>query len=282
MVVLHVSAHPDDEAVGCPVTLLQLRDAGQRVINVVTSLGAPADRDRRRAEVQDAADVAGFELMVADSLLDLSLAAYAERLAGLLAEQVGTEEPDGHQLLVVSVSPHDVHPRHEAVGRAVAAVLPRHPEMTWWAYGIWGELPLPTLYVPVSEDWMARGLAVLDAYAGELTRNDYRRLVLGRGAAQAVLGSEKVFGFGDGAVSTEPYAELFTEVVYRSGRYLAGRPTVFSPGVPVSVADPGVDVTEWVRRPSDRDIVGQPGRSAELLTVLERLKGSPDRPPRGL
>ena len=59
LTVLHLSPHPDDEVLGAGATLLGLREAGHRVINLACSLGRPEQQDRRRAEVTDACRRAG-------------------------------------------------------------------------------------------------------------------------------------------------------------------------------------------------------------------------------
>ena len=69
-----------------------------------------------------------------------------------------------------------------------------------------------------------RALHILDAYAGELERNDYRPFLTGRAACNAVMGSERVFGFGSPAASTRPYADLVTEVRLVDGRFMASEP----------------------------------------------------------
>src|SRR5512133_3885116 len=104
--VLHLSPHPDDEVLGAGATLLALRDTGHRVINLAVTLGSDErERPRRRHEVETACARAGFELVVHDPGGDLAGAVRA-----LIAES-GAD-------VVVAPSPHDGHPRHEAVGRA--------------------------------------------------------------------------------------------------------------------------------------------------------------------
>ena len=46
-----------------PATLMALRDAGWRVVNLACGLGRPAQHQRRRAEVEEACRRAGFELL---------------------------------------------------------------------------------------------------------------------------------------------------------------------------------------------------------------------------
>ena len=92
-VVLHVSPHPDDEALGAPATLLMLRRAGWRVVNAVVSLGRPDDHARRRSEAVEAARRAGFELRLTDDESRIE-----DRLRSLLDELAPA--------LVLSPSPH--------------------------------------------------------------------------------------------------------------------------------------------------------------------------------
>jgi hypothetical protein len=93
----------------------------------------------------------------------------------------------------------------------------------WWMWGLWADLAVPTLYVPFGEEDLARALEILAAYAGELARNDYRRVLRGRASSNTVLGSERVFGFGAAAASDQPYAELLTEAIRTAGGWCAGR-----------------------------------------------------------
>jgi LmbE family N-acetylglucosaminyl deacetylase len=219
--VLHVSPHPDDEALGAPATLLLLRAAGWRVVNLIAGLGVREHADRRRAEAIDAAARAGFELELPD-----------ER--GLV-ERVVTSVEVHAPTMVMSPSPHDGHPTHETVGRVVGDALASLPEPpVWWQWGLWADLRAPTLYVPFGDDVLAAAQEVLAAYAGELTRNDYSRLLDARVAAHAVLGSERVFGFGSARASTLPYAELLTEQRWVDGAWRPGDPRLVDPTAPLS------------------------------------------------
>ena len=71
--VLHLSPHPDDEILGAGATLMGLRAHGHRVINLACSLGRPDQQERRRAEVTEACARAGFELIVHEPPLAISL-----------------------------------------------------------------------------------------------------------------------------------------------------------------------------------------------------------------
>jgi LmbE family N-acetylglucosaminyl deacetylase len=255
-IALHVSPHPDDEAIAAPATLLALRDAGHRVVNVLASLGRPADRDRRRGEAEEAARRLGIELVVIDPPLALGrdddLAAARRRLASELGGLLERE----NVAVVLGPSPHDGHHGHETVGRAIADALEAVGEggPRWWMWGLWAELPHPTLYVPFGEARLAEVLKGLSAHAGELARNDYAALVRGRAAANAVLGAERVFGFGSPAAGGgEPFAELLCEVARRDGRWRAGAPRALDSAEPLAPMGDGVDLDWWLRAPSFRE-----------------------------
>ena len=64
----------------------------------------------------------------------------------------------------------------------------------------------------------------LSAHQGELERNDYRRLLAARAQMNAVLGPERVFGFGSAGMSHD-YAELLRAYEWTdSGRLVASAP----------------------------------------------------------
>jgi hypothetical protein len=268
-VVMHVSPHPDDEAVGAPGTLLSLRDAGWRVINLLTTLGRPADQQRRLREAELAARRGGFELVLAEAALELPVGSgFVEAVERAVRD---TCRAAGGAAVLIAPSPHDGHPRHEAVGSAAIRALRAAPVSAAWLYGVWADLPLPNIYSPVSDQRMRECLALLECYAGELARNDYRGLLTGRGAANAVLGSESVFGFGSPSVSAEPYAELLTEVVPNAGRLLAGRPRVFSAERPLEPPT-SVSLRRWLDSPSARGLHARACQQA-----LSRLTDGPER-----
>jgi len=204
-------------------TLLGLRDAGHRVINLAVSLGSdPSERERRRAEVEEACARAGFELVVHDGPLDEP----ALRAAVLsLAEREGVD-------LLISPSEEDRHPAHEPVGRAARDVAVA-AGLRWWAWGLWGELRAPTLYFGFGEAMLVRAQHVLAAHAGELARNDYLQLLRDRAGAARVLGAERVFGWG-AAVRPERFAELLSEHVSRGGELVPGPPRVLDPADPLT------------------------------------------------
>jgi LmbE family N-acetylglucosaminyl deacetylase len=226
--VLHFSPHPDDELLGPPVSLFALRDAGWRVVNDAVTLGRPEQRDRRLAEVTDACDRAGFELVV-------------EREP---AEALAEIRPD----LVVCPSPFDRHPTHERVGRAaLQAVLEAGGPTHAWVWAIYADIALPTLVHRADPERLREIEHALEAHAGELARNDVRRLLRARAELGAVLAVERVFGFGSPGLDL-PGAELLAEVALVDGRFRLCEPRLAEAD---ELGRPGpLDVTDWLFEPS--------------------------------
>jgi LmbE family N-acetylglucosaminyl deacetylase len=239
---LHLAPHPDDESIAAVATLLALREAGHRVINLACSLGEPGQEARRGGEVEEACRRAGFELIVQEPPLAISLhddrTAAQRTLTAAVRDLVGRESVD----VVVSPSPHDGHHGHEVVGRA-ARDAARGPRL--WLWGLWADLPWPTLYHGFDEPRLEQAIDVLEAHAGELARNDYRLVLRGRGAANRVLGSERVFGFG-ASIRERPYAELLMEVVVRDGEWWTNGARELDPAQPLR--EP-LDEDMWRARP---------------------------------
>ncbi len=224
--VVHVAPHPDDEAVGCPGALLHLKDRGWTVVSVIASLGFSGQRDRRRAESEEASRRAGFVPVFVDPPLDLDLDADLDLATRRIAHELPAIVKEHGASIVVSPSPHDVHHGHETVGRGVQramAVLP--PTLRWWMWGVWGDLPAPNVFYGFDQTMLDRALHILDAYTGELARNDYRPYLAGRASANAVLGSERVFGFGSPAASDLPSRRCSPRCACSTGGSWAPSPT---------------------------------------------------------
>jgi len=248
---LHFSPHPDDELIGAPATLMALRDAGWRIVNVACGLGRPGQHLRRARELLDACRRVRFELRFPERPIAISpdddhAAAYAA-LVGLAEREIGLLEPE----IVVSPSPHDRHHGHEVVARAVRDALrtgePAGPR--WWMWGLWASLPQPTLGTVFDRGRLEEILAALAAHRGELARNDYRRLVEGRAAMNASLGPELLFGFGVETPQVS-YLELLTEVVPCGDRWLLGAPRWLDARSPL--ADPReVPMDAWLYAPGE-------------------------------
>lgn len=244
-VVLHVAPHPDDELVGAPAALMALRDLGMRVVNLAVGLGRPAQHERRAAELREACARAAFELLRCDPPLaicaDDDLRAAEERLVGELSRLLDALDV----ALVVGPHPHDGHHAHELVGRAIRRALEGAGDAPpWWAWSVWADLALPTLVVAFGETRLQEILTALRAHAGELERNDYARLVAGRGAANAVLGAERAFGFGAPGLR-EPYAELLCELILDDGRWHAAHPRILR-GDPLAGRAAGGELGWWL------------------------------------
>jgi LmbE family N-acetylglucosaminyl deacetylase len=221
LTVLHVSPHPDDEVIAVPGTLLGLRRAGHRVINLACSLGRPAQHVRRRAELEEACRRAGFELVVHEPPLAISA---GDDLAGaerVLAASVAALAGEVGAALVVAPGPHDRHHGHEVVGRAVVSALEREGAPRLWQWGLWASLRDPTLYVPFGEDVLEEALHAVRAHAGEVQRNDYAALVRARAIAMRIQGAEQVFGYGS-AGRAGPYADVLAELWFEGGAWRRG------------------------------------------------------------
>ena len=251
MRVLHLAPHPDDEVIGAPATLMALRDEHNEIFNYPCSFGRRKDWPRRRAEVEEACRRAGFTLIDGPGVAmsrasgdDLGLA--EERLRTLIDDLLAEIAFD----LVVSPSPHDRHPGHELVGRAAAAVLAGREGARWWMWGLWADLPLPTIIVPFGDDRLREVLYALDAHRGEVVRNDYRQLVSGRASANRILSAERVFDWSDDARKVEfppgaGYAELVTEAVRVGDAWRLGRRGLLAPRNPLA-APSDTDVGWWI------------------------------------
>ena len=228
--VLHVSPHPDDESIGAPCTLVALRDAGWRVINLAVSLGRPEQAERRRAELDAALGVAGLEGRTMPVPARISrgddLGRAEQAITGWLEETVAETDAD----LVIGPHPEDGHHGHEVVGRAIRASLRTvsaerlaadRPVPVWWMWSIWRELSEPTLVVGCTDEQLEVAEKMLRAHEGENLRNDYLAMHRPQRRVNAVRGAELVFGFGTEGLPVES-AELLTEVAWAGYGWLRG------------------------------------------------------------
>lgn len=262
--VLLVSPHPDDELLGAPATAMAFRDAGWRVVNLACGLGRAVDRPRRRRELTEACRRAGFELIIPDGIppigRDDDLAAAEAALRGIL----GNVTRDLGASLIIGPSPHDGHHAHELVGRAIRdAVEPSSDPFSVMFWGLWADLPFPNVLIPFGADRLAEIERALSAHEGELARNRYDRLLRGRAMANAVLGPERVFGFGSSGGMSAAFAELLCEVAWiPCSGWRAPAPRVFQappagdrPRFP-DPAMPGPDLGGWLHEPTSRARAG--------------------------
>jgi hypothetical protein len=151
----------------------------------------------------------------------------------------------------VGPSPHDRHPFHEQVSRGVlAAVAAAGAPHTLWLWSLWGDVELPSLAVELTDARLAEIEHALAAHEGELERTDFRRLLRGRGAANAVAGAERIFGFAAPSLAFE-YAELLMELRLVDSRWRLCEPRVLDGVATALDGRPSeVDLTEWLEEPS--------------------------------
>jgi LmbE family N-acetylglucosaminyl deacetylase len=231
--VIHASPHPDDESIAAPCTLLALKDAGWRVINFAASLGRPADRPRRRRELEAALGLAGFEHRESEARVGISRGDdLGAACRALTAELTGLVNETGAEL-VVAPHPRDRHHGHLTVARAVRqTVWQAERPVTWWMWPLWAELLRPTLIAECAEKHLQLSKEMLEQYEGENARNDYREMHEATRLVNAVRGVETVFGFGsarDARLTGIRRAELFTEVTVQKHRWMVGIPRILDP-----------------------------------------------------
>jgi LmbE family N-acetylglucosaminyl deacetylase len=234
-VAVHFSPHPDDELIGAPASLMALRDAGWRIVNVPCGLGRPDQHERRKAEVREAARLARFELRFPAEPTAISLEDDRSTAEAAISEIAREAIADLRPELVVSPSPRDRHHGHEVVARAVRAALAEADKAAprWWMWALWGSLLQPNLGIAFDEARLEEILEALAAYPGELERTDYRRVVRARAEMTASLSSELLFGFGAPVAAEVAYAEVLTEVAFAARRWVLGTPRWLDPESPL-------------------------------------------------
>jgi len=248
-VCLHVSPHPDDESLGAPGTLLLLIDAGWSVINLACSLGRPDQAGRRLGELTVACERLGFELVLPEGApAQLDGEKYERGVRAAVTHLLRDRRVD----LVVAPNPHDGHPAHEAVGRAVVAAVGEAADPPrLWMWRLWGDAALPTLLVPLDASLLARAGRGLAAHRGELARADYVTVLEARAEVAAVLDAERAFGFGS-APRLGRFCEALTEVLTdRRPGLMAAAPRRLDPTDPLEPAVlSGVDLAPLWSSPS--------------------------------
>jgi LmbE family N-acetylglucosaminyl deacetylase len=225
------------------------------VVNLACGLGRPADDARRRAELERACELAGFELVVADPPARIGADDDMREAQRAIATAIAASLEQTGARLLLGPSPHDGHHGHEVVGRAICDAVESRGgpcEVMFWA--LWGELPVPNVITGFGSDRLAEIQLALSAHAGELARNRFDRLLTARAEANAVLGPERVYGFGSTGLSHE-YAELLMDVGWDAGggwRLAAAHE--FDPSDPDRAFD-GIEIAWWLRADSVADLV---------------------------
>lgn len=259
MRVLHIAPHPDDEILGAGATLLALRDGGHAVSNLALSLGRRQEQARRRIELEEACERLGLPLEVLEPPLAMSggdgddLDAARRRLTAELAGRITAVD------LVVCPSPHDAHPGHALVGRAAFEAADTDPgdQPRLWLWSLWSSLPLPTTITGFGEPELLRLEAALQAHRSQLERNSYRTLLRAKATVEAVLGPERVLGFGAEAIAS-PFAELTCELVRVDRAWLLGAPRALDREQPLA-APTQRDARGWLEAPSASELLREPG-----------------------
>jgi LmbE family N-acetylglucosaminyl deacetylase len=121
---LVLAPHPDDETLGCAVTMMRKIEAGSAVHVMIASDGGnwPPSRDAadnvelRRSEIEQACSVLGLDPAAVTHLgfPDNGLASRAEELADAIVNAIVELRPDD----VLTTGIHDTHGDHAALGRA--------------------------------------------------------------------------------------------------------------------------------------------------------------------
>ena len=193
------SPHPDDEILSGAPLALQLRREGYRIVNVAMTLGRPAQRVRRRAEVEAACAYIGFdlELLSPDGFNSVSSSLRKRpewvALVHAISQFIDRVQPKA----VIMHHTHDAHHDHQGTAYMVRDAFARS---AWsgllFEAEYWCDMYKPNLMLEVSASDLASMLEALSFHKGELARNPYHlrwpallsdnvrrsEIVLGRGA----------------------------------------------------------------------------------------------------
>lgn len=247
---LSVAPHPDDEVLGAGPLSLALLDAGHDVHVLCASLGRPGQEARRRAEVEAAAAVGGWTLHLPPRPLRLGrgpgLAAAEAAVGEVVADLVGALDAD----VVIGPGPHDAHHAHEAMARAIRDTCAVQSGLRWWAWQVWGHLPVVDLVLPFGDDVLARARAALACHEGEVGRNDYVDLLEGAARAAGALGAERLLGFGSARPWQESNAVLLCESVATTDGWAHTEPRILDVGAPLAGVIDRTRSAAWLHAPS--------------------------------
>jgi LmbE family N-acetylglucosaminyl deacetylase len=260
-VALVLSPHPDDELLGCPAHLFELRDAGWRILDVALSLGSDEERQTaRRRELEAACARAGFELVLETGLLSMGDPG-AVTPDGGAAQRVAQLAREAHAQLLVAPSPHDDHPAHERVGRLALAAMRAGASPRLWLWGVWSDIALPNSLCVFDAGRLAEIERALCAHEGELARNDYRRLLRARAEAGATLLPERVFGHGTPGLPSGAFAEAVCDLrLGPGGELILAAPATFDAAAFPAAEDAGAPADAWLDQPTARAATGaRPG-----------------------
>ena len=238
--VVYCAPHPDDESLSGALALRLRLEQGARVTNVAVTLGSdPAERNRRRRELESACHVLGFDLVIPsvgnsssplgfDHLNPASRetdpaewARNVEALAAILDH----EQPEA----IFAPHANDFNRTHMGTHQlaldALDVHLARRPEASVVVVETeyWHELARPNLMVAVTPEIAAIQITAAAEHGGEMARAPFHLLHPCRLLDNARRGSEVVGGQGNSA-QPFPFAELYRVSFRRGSQAIDPRP----------------------------------------------------------
>jgi hypothetical protein len=165
----------------------------------------------------------------------------------VLVELLARLLPELAPAVVCAPSPHDGHHAHELVGRAARRALEALPGAAppLWLWGVWADLPFPTLIAPFDRARLAEIRHALAAHQSELERLPIDRLIEARAGVAAGLGEERVYGSGFAGDLTNELAELLCEVVSTPAGWQLGAPRRLDADAPLA-SPSGTSIGWWL------------------------------------
>lgn len=235
--VVFCAPHPDDETLSGALAIRWRLEAGAQVMDCAVTLGTdPAERPRRRRELEAACGVLGFQLEIlttaagATGLENVNPAsrrahpeAWAEKVK-TLAEFFDRIRPD------VVLAPHaeDFNTTHLGTHDLVVEALGAHLERRGGVLPLvetefWHPLAAPNLMLGLTPELVALQLMAAAEFGGEVGRNPYHLRQPARLMDNVRRGSEVVGGQG-GAGAPILFAELYRVTFMRGREILDPRP----------------------------------------------------------
>ena len=238
--VVYCAPHPDDESLSGGLALRLRLEAGARVTNIAVTLGSdPAQRDRRRRELESACRVLGFDLVIPGTGnssppagFDHVTSATREAEPGewarsvqALAAILDRERPEA----VFAPHANDFNRTHVGTHQLVLDALAVHLSRRTAASVIlieteyWHELAEPNLMVAVTPEIAALQITAAAEHGGEMARAPFHLLHPCRLLDNGRRGSEVVGGQGKPAQPVA-LAELYRVSFRRGSEALSARP----------------------------------------------------------
>lgn len=238
--IVYCAPHPDDESLSGALALRLRLEQGARVANVAVTLGSdPAERHRRRRELESACRVLGFDLVVPASgnvgaptgfehVNPAARESDQQEWRGqveALAAIFDREQPEA----VFAPHANDFNRTHIGTHQltldALDVHLARRPDASVIVIETeyWHELPEPNLMVAVTPEIAAIQVTAAAEHAGEMARAPFHLLHPCRLLNNARRGSEVIGGQGK-AAQPFAFAELYRVTFRRGSQAIAPRP----------------------------------------------------------